>query len=44
MTTVCIPKEEFVRLKRKEEIADDLVLQLESSLKDLETGKVKRVR
>ena len=42
--TVCISTEEYVHLKKKEEIADDLLLQLESSLKDLEAGRVKRVR
>jgi hypothetical protein len=42
--TVSISKDEYEHLKKKEAIADDLVLQLESSLHDMETGKVKRVR
>ena len=42
--TVCISKDEYTLLKKKEVIADDIVLQLESSLKDLKAGKVKRVR
>jgi hypothetical protein len=42
--TVCIPKDEYLQLKKKAEIADDMVLQLESSLKDLEAGRIKRVR
>jgi len=40
--TVCIPTEEYIMLKKKEAIADDLVLQLDASLRDLETGRVKR--
>lgn len=42
--TVCISTEEYVHLKKKEEIADDLLLQLEASLRDLGAGKVRRVR
>ena len=42
--TVCISTEEYIHLKKKEEIADDLLLQLEASLKDLEAGRIKRVR
>jgi len=42
--TVCISREEFVLLKKKEAVADDLLLQLDASLRDLETGRVKRVR
>ena len=42
--TVCISTEEYLHLKKKEEIADDLLLQLESSLHDLEAGHVKRTR
>jgi hypothetical protein len=44
MSQVCIPEEEFARLKKKAAIADELVLQLDSSFKDLEAGRVKRVR
>tara|TARA_Y100000031_G_C8105013_1_gene330566 strand:- start:393 stop:533 length:141 start_codon:yes stop_codon:yes gene_type:complete len=42
--TVCISQDEYTMLKKKEEIADDLGLQLDASLKDLEDGKIKRVR
>lgn len=42
--TICIPTEEYTLLKKKEAIADDILLQLESSLHDLEDGRVKRVR
>jgi|TARA_Y100000310_G_scaffold288510_1_gene314178 hypothetical protein len=41
--TINITKEEYNKLKMKAEIADDLVLQLESSLKDAEAGRIKRV-
>ena len=44
MSQICISEAEFARLKKKEAIADDLVLQLDSSLRDLEAGKVKPVR
>lgn len=39
--SVSISVEEYDKLKRKAAIADDVLLQLEASLKDLETGKVK---
>ncbi|MBI2147632.1 hypothetical protein HYU19_04100 [Candidatus Woesearchaeota archaeon] len=42
--TVSIPIEEYQLLKKKEAIADDVVLQLEASLKDLEAGRIKKVR
>ncbi len=42
--TICIPTEEYQLLKKKEEIADDLVLQLDASLKDMEASRVKQVR
>ena len=41
--TVTIPKEEYQKLKKKAEIADDIVMQLESSLKDAEAGRIRRV-
>ena len=41
--TVTIPKEEYGRLKKKAEIADDIIYQLEMSLKDAEAGRIKRV-
>ena len=42
--TVSIPAEEYNLLKKKEAIADDLLLQLESSLQDITAGRLKRVR
>ena len=41
--TVTIPKEKYTKLKKKAEIADDIILQLESSLKDAEAGRIRRV-
>ena len=41
MQTVTIPKKEYESLKKKAELADDVLLQLESSLKDVEKGKIK---
>lgn len=41
--TVTIPMDEYDRLKKKAEIADDIVYQLELSLKDAESGRIKRV-
>ena len=42
--TINIPVEEYAMLKKKEEVADDLLLQLEASLKALKAGKINRVR
>lgn len=42
--TVSIPVEEYTILKKKEKVADDLLIQLKASLHDLEAGRVKRVR
>jgi hypothetical protein len=42
--TVTIPEDKYIQLKKKEKIADDLVLQLESSLRDLKAGRIRRVR
>ena len=42
--TVCIPQEEYTLLQKKKAIADDLLLQLDSSLNDLESGKIHKVR
>ncbi len=39
--TVTIPKEEYESLKKKASFADDILLQLDSSLKDIEAGRVK---
>ena len=41
--TITIPKEEYKKLKKKAEIADDMILQLESSLRDAEAGRIRRV-
>lgn len=41
--TITIPEEEYERLKKKAEIADDIVYQLEMSLKDIEAGRIKKV-
>jgi hypothetical protein len=42
--TVQISQEEYTKLKKKEEIADSMLLQVESSLSDLEAGRIKKVR
>lgn len=39
--SVTIPKEEYDSLKKKASLADDILLQLDSSLKDMEAGRVK---
>ncbi len=41
---ISIPSKEYQLLKKKESLANDLLLQLESSLQDLKNGKVKKVR
>ncbi|MBN1502296.1 hypothetical protein JW930_02025 [Candidatus Woesearchaeota archaeon] len=41
--SVTIPVEEYNMLKKKAEIADDILIQLDSSLKDLKAGRIKRV-
>ena len=41
--TVCILKKEYVDLKKKASLADDLIVQLDASLSDLRTGKIKKV-
>lgn len=42
--SVTISREEYIQLVKKAEVADDLLLQLESSLRDIEAGRIKRVR
>ena len=42
--TICIPTEEYKLLKKKQSVADNLLLQLEASLKDIEAGRIKQVR
>ncbi len=41
--TITIPKEEYTLLKKKAKVADDLLVQLEASLRDAEAGRIKRV-
>ena len=41
--TITIQKEEYDKLKKKAKIADDIVCQLESSLRDAEAGRIRRV-
>ena len=41
--TTTISVEEYDRLKKRAEIADDIVYQLEMSLKDAEAGRIKKV-
>lgn len=42
--TVTIPIEEYAHLKKKEELADDLLLQLQASVQAIKEGRVRRVR
>jgi hypothetical protein len=42
--TVTIQKEEYIRLKKKAELADDIILQLDASLRDAEEGRVMPAR
>ena len=42
-TEISIPVEEYTMLKKKAEIANDVLLQLESCVKDLKTGRLKKV-
>ncbi|MFH0876066.1 MAG: hypothetical protein V1859_09080 [archaeon] len=45
MTTesINIPLDEYNSLKKKAELADDLLVQLENSVNDLKSGKIKRI-
>ncbi len=40
--TVCIPAEEYKRLKKKAEIADDALVQLKMRLEDLRHRRVSK--
>ncbi|MBI2583114.1 MAG: hypothetical protein HYW25_00470 [Candidatus Aenigmarchaeota archaeon] len=40
--TITITKEEYDILKKKEEIADDVIFQLSKSLEDMKKGRIKR--
>ena len=39
---ISIPKDEYERLKKKAEIADDALIQLNLSLEDLRKGKISK--
>ena len=41
--TITLQIEDYKKLKRKAELADNVLLQLESSLEDMRNGRVKRV-
>ena len=41
--TVTIPKEEYLRLKKYEEVDQELLNQLISSLEDIKAGRLRRV-
>lgn len=40
MEKITISKEEYKRLKKKEKIADDAIVQLKLSVKDIKEGKI----
>lgn len=40
--TITITKEEFEKLKKKSEIADDAIVQLKLSLEDMKSGRVSK--
>jgi len=42
--TVTISKGEYVRLKKKAELADDALLQIKASFEDLKHGRVSRFK
>jgi len=41
--TVTIPKEEYLKLKKYEEIDQELLNQIVSSLEDIKHGRIRRV-
>ncbi len=43
METVTIPKKEYLKLKKLEMIDQDVLVQIEESLKDIEAGRVRRI-
>lgn len=43
MKQVTIPADEYDRLKKKAKIADDILYQLEMSLRDAEAGRIRKV-
>ncbi|MDI6722237.1 MAG: hypothetical protein QMD97_01665 [Candidatus Aenigmarchaeota archaeon] len=40
--TITISREEYDMLKKKEEIADDVIFQLSKSLEDMKKGRIKK--
>jgi len=42
--TITIPKAEYASLKKKAELADDVLVQLKASFEDLKAGRVKPAR
>lgn len=42
--TISISEREYAKLKKKEALADDILLRLEATLRDVEAGRVRRVR
>lgn len=42
MGTITISKQEYARLKLKEEVADDVLLQLNKSLDDALNGRIRK--
>ncbi len=43
METITIPKAEYERLKKLEEVDHDLISQLKESLEDAKQGRIRRV-
>ena len=43
MKTVTLSKDKYEALKKKAELADDMLLQVQVSLEDLKHGRVRRV-
>ena len=43
METVTIPKEEYERLKKLDNVDHELIRQLVTSLEDVKAGRIKRV-
>ncbi|MBI4210748.1 MAG: hypothetical protein HY544_04555 [Candidatus Diapherotrites archaeon] len=44
MQTITIPKQEYIMLKKKASLAEDLFIQLESSLRDAEAGRIREAK
>ena len=44
METVTIPKEEYLRLKKLEQVDWELVKKIKKGLEDIKAGRIKRVR